>query len=141
FWKSSSGLNRSVPRDSEQFSVGFHSFDFKTSQSYLFHKESGMSRRAVASRRRSRKSNTWMSRLRCFKRRFPRLLRTDFWRSTRSDLTNLFGRKRRKSVSAALRRNRANRKVVRLQHETLEERRVLSSISFMGSYAQDFNSL
>ncbi len=87
-----------------------------------------MSRRTVAADRRpSHKSSSWVRRLARFKNRFPRLLRTDYWRSSSSRTlwTSLFA-KPKKSKASRTTSTQRGRNQARLQMESLEERRLLT---------------
>ena len=87
-----------------------------------------MSRRTVASDRRpSHKSSSWVRRLARFKNRFPRLLRTDYWRSSQNrSLWNSLFLKSKKASSARKASTKRGHNNFRTQLETLEERRLLT---------------
>ena len=86
-----------------------------------------MSRRTVAADRRpSHKSSSWVRRFARFKNRFPRLLRTDYWRSSQNrGLWDSLFLKSKKSKSRTTSTKRG-RNQARLQLESLEERRLLT---------------
>ena len=87
-----------------------------------------MSRRTVAADRRpSHKSSSWVRRFARFKNRFPRLLRTDYWRSSQNrGLWDSLFLKSKKSKSSRTTSTKRGRNQARLQLESLEERRLLT---------------
>src|SRR4029079_19027886 len=87
-----------------------------------------MSRRTVASDcRPSHKSSSWVRRIARFKNRFPRLLRTDYWRSTQNrSLWNSLFLKSKKASSARKASTKRGHNNFRTQLESLEERRLLT---------------
>ena len=84
-----------------------------------------MSRRLRTARRhRSHASTSWARRLTRFTSNFPRLLRTDYWKTSRARglWSSLFAREK----SAKSRRTRRTRKASHVRVESLEERRLLT---------------
>ena len=75
-----------------------------------------MNRKAAAAGTNSKSSHPWVRRLSRFKSRFPRLLRTDYWRASRSRglWTSLFGaaqlnrRPRRTAISTVVQVRRSS---------------------------------
>ena len=91
--------------------------------------EPAMNRKADAAGSKSTSSHPVARRLSRFKSRFPRLLRTDYWITSRRSLwATLFAREK----SATSRRTRLVRRAHKTTVEGLEDRRLLANFSIAG---------